>query len=415
MDVSLVSSLMLDVDSSAPSLSVSSIFVAGQYFVQTQQPLNTILSFLTHLSQQTQAGVVTEAQRTLVELSLMEGNFPEATRRYELFKGSKFKEEIDINGQRMMRNSFTGEIASRETARAMEMADARLIEELRREEEMMRRQKDEEQLRSEEYARKLQEEFEAEDRQRQQAQNVQLDCQICYDTIKVDDYLPIDGCGHMFHPACIVEHLETEINERRFPLLCPYGNCKKEISDMDLQDRLSKEMYAKYQEFCFKTYVERNNEEMSCCPTPDCKYVFIWTQEDPHFQCPVCNKHYCLKCRCEWHKDLTCEENKKLTNPDALDEMFETMLKKTNFKQCPKCKFWVEREYGCDFIKCRCGFAFCYKCGNGFKECTCGYGYCAKCGHDQGHCVCAYQDRQAAMQAARQVAKQNRARGRRKR
>jgi hypothetical protein len=413
MDLSLVGALMLDTEQAAPSLSASSIFVAGLYFSQTQQPLATILGFLTHLTQQTQAGALTEVQRTLVELSLMDGDFKEATRRYELFKGSKFSEEVEVNGQRLMRNSFTGEIASIETAKAMEAADARLIEELRRNEEMQRIEAEEDRIRSEEYARKLQEEFETEDKQRLQAQNVQLDCQICYDTIGVGDYLPLDGCGHMFHPTCIVEHLENEINQRRFPLLCPFGNCKKEIRDMDLQDRLSPEMYAKYQEFCF-------NAELSCCPTPDCKYVFIWTQEDPHFQCPSCNKHYCLKCRCDWHKDLTCEENKKLTNPDELDKMFETMMKKTNFKQCPMCKFWVERETGCDFIKCRCGFAFCYKCGNGFKDCTCGYGYCAKCGHDQGHCVCAYQDRVAAQQervAARQEAaqaKKNRGRGRRK-
>jgi len=408
---------MLEIDKAASALSASSIWVAGQYFARTQQPVATVLGFLTHLTQQTQAGVVTEVQRTLVEFSLMEGDIKEATRRYELFKGSKFREEVEVNGQRMMRNSFTGEIASHETAKAMEAADARLIEELRREEETQRRESEMDRIRSEEYARKLQDEFEEEEKQMRRAQNVQLDCQICYDTIKEGDYLPLDGCGHMFHPACIKEYLETEINERRFPLVCPFGNCKNEIRDMDLQDRLSPEMYAKHQEFCFKTYVERNNAELSCCPTPDCKYVFIWTQEDPHFQCPSCNKHYCLKCRCDWHKDVTCEENRKLTNPDELDKMFETMLKKTNFKQCPQCKFWVEREHGCDFIKCRCGFAFCYKCGNGFKDCTCGYGYCPKCGHDQGHCTCAYQDRIAAQKEVREAAaaaKKARGRGRRK-
>ena len=33
------------------------------------------------------------------------------------------------------------------------------------------------------------------------------------------------------------------------------------------------------------------------------------------------------------------------------------------FKQCPHCNFWVERTAGCDHMTCRCGKAFCYKCG----------------------------------------------------
>ena len=49
---------------------------------------------------------------------------------------------------------------------------------------------------------------------------------------------------------------------------------------------------------------------MSYCPTPDCKYVFIY---DPaldfkEFSCPVCSKRYCLDCRVEYHYNETCEE-----------------------------------------------------------------------------------------------------------
>ena len=350
------------------------------------------------------------AQIELVQYSFLQGDLPQAKARLDRFisgddvpsslrksQGS-FQEPVEVNGSVFLRNASTGEITSRSSAVAIEQSQRKNLlqemQEIEAEQARLRREREEERLQSEAAARALQAQF---DQERKPQAPVQLDCQICYDRIKEEDYLPLEACGHMFHPACISEYLEEEITQRRFPLLCPFGTCKTEVRELDLQERLSAEMYEKYEEFCFKSYVERNNQEMSCCPTPDCPYVFIWTQEDPHFECLACKRHYCLRCKGDWHQNLTCAQNLKLKNPDEMDKLFEKMMKKTNFKQCPKCQFWVERAYGCDFIKCRCGFAFCYKCGNGFKDCTCGYGYCEKCGHDRVHCNCAFLAQQARM------------------
>ena len=35
---------------------------------------------------------------------------------------------------------------------------------------------------------------------------------------------------------------------------------------------------------------------------------------------------------------------------------------------CPKCNFWVSKTDGCDYMACRCGNSFCYKCGEQTKE-----------------------------------------------
>jgi len=46
-------------------------------------------------------------------------------------------------------------------------------------------------------------------------------------------------------------------------------------------------------------------------------------------------------------------------------------------RQCPKCKFWVEKTDGCDAMHCRCNLVFCYQCGGclqakpGLKKCEC--------------------------------------------
>ena len=57
--------------------------------------------------------------------------------------------------------------------------------------------------------------------------------------------------------------------------------------------------------------------------------------------------------------------------------MFADMAKQQQLKQCPKCKFWVEKADGCDAMHCRCNLVFCYKCGGclrakeGVKKCEC--------------------------------------------
>ena len=50
--------------------------------------------------------------------------------------------------------------------------------------------------------------------------------------------------------------------------------------------------------------------------------------------------------------------------------IFYDFVKGRKFKQCPKCKFWVEKisRYD-DNLKCRCKFGFCYRCGQ--SPCKC--------------------------------------------
>lgn len=53
------------------------------------------------------------------------------------------------------------------------------------------------------------------------------------------------------------------------------------------------------------------------------------------------------------------------------EELFEQFVKGKNFKQCPKCRRWVEKTQGCDHMTCRCGGEFCYKCGGPYRNCYC--------------------------------------------
>lgn len=59
----------------------------------------------------------------------------------------------------------------------------------------------------------------------------------------------------MFHPDCVLEYLETQIKDSVFPLMCPGDKCGLEIHMLDLQERLSPETMAKFEEFSLNSFV----------------------------------------------------------------------------------------------------------------------------------------------------------------
>ena len=60
---------------------------------------------------------------------------------------------------------------------------------------------------------------------------------------------------------------------------------------------------------------------------------------------------------------MTCKEYQVSNNYSEDDLKFENFVKGANFKQCPKCSYWVERALGCSTMTCKCGTEFCYDCG----------------------------------------------------
>lgn len=96
-----------------------------------------------------------------------------------------------------------------------------------------------------------------------------------------------------------------------------------------------------------------------------CGYYFFFAKDDsPDFQCPKCNKRWCLHCRVDYHVSTTCTEYQKWSIANGMaDDKFEAFVTGRNFKACPRCQAWVEKTMGCDHITCRCGYEFCYRCG----------------------------------------------------
>ncbi|KAL5786516.1 hypothetical protein ACOSQ2_008908 [Xanthoceras sorbifolium] len=129
----------------------------------------------------------------------------------------------------------------------------------------------------------------------------------------------------------------------------------------------------------------------------DCmaKYLTLKVQDNiTSIRCPVSNcrgsldPEYCRKIlpqhvfdRVPWHSEIECKEFQKLkqNERESEDIMLMKLAKNKNWQRCPNCKYFVEKKSGCMYMKCRCGTAFCYDCGNVAGYMNHLYHYCAKC------------------------------------
>ncbi|KAH3758651.1 IBR domain protein [Pelomyxa schiedti] len=194
-------------------------------------------------------------------------------------------------------------------------------------------------------------------------------CPLCLDDVDVDEMHTL-SCGHSYCRQCLARYFQELINSKQLPISCPDPSCKREILEKDIELLIPRELVEKMQNFLLDCTFERNRD-YSCCPSPDCGYVFIYEEGDPiDFTCPKCHKRYCLRCRVEMHAGQTCESYQQWAKMNSKDT-FNNFVKGAKYKQCPQCRCWIELAKGCNHMTCKCGHEFCYSCGKSFP-CGCG-------------------------------------------
>lgn len=203
------------------------------------------------------------------------------------------------------------------------------------------------------------------------------ECQICLTSLfdESTDSPPrelsiLDRCGHLFHKECLIPYLTETITNWKFPIKCAHRRCMKEILSTNLKEIVSKELFAKFEEFSLKFYLSQINDRVARCFTANCPYVVEMAHagQITVIKCPLCQGSYCLQCEKLAHDGLTCEEKKALQQEDPLVIEF---VKGKQLRRCTACKFWIEKTEGCNHMTCRCNNEFCYICGTEWKLCNC--------------------------------------------
>ena len=225
------------------------------------------------------------------------------------------------------------------------------------------------------------------------------DCPICYCEYTNKDGVLLSDCGHKFCQDCFAQYVQTKAKDREVlptQLVCPHhddkdGKCGQALAQQDIMACLkTDEDRDRYLRLSLSRTVDQQ-DNMGCCPTAGCSFLFEWDSENRKLDCPLCHQTYCLVCQTgPWHAGVRCEQfqqqQKQEGNATASggsdgDTEFQNFAAQRKLKQCPKCKFWVEKSSGCNAMHCRCNLVFCYQCGgclkgtaqkNGFEECKCG-------------------------------------------
>ncbi|XP_078156654.1 E3 ubiquitin-protein ligase RSL1-like [Carex rostrata] len=195
----------------------------------------------------------------------------------------------------------------------------------------------------------------------------QLFCKICMENVPVDEvYQTSNACSHVFCRSCLSRYLGTKIRENISLVKCPDENCKVVLEPGMCQELLPREVFERWGNALCESMLL--GAQKLYCPFKDCSALIIDDGEETvtRSECPSCRRLFCAACKVAWHSGLSCQEFGKLGKNESGKEdlLMMQVAKEKKWRRCPHCKYFVEKREGCLHITCRCGFEFCYGCGN---------------------------------------------------
>jgi len=191
------------------------------------------------------------------------------------------------------------------------------------------------------------------------------ECGVCGDTIESKDIPKIKlPCKHYFCIDCWKEYLKEKINNANvYKLTCMQNKCNHILEEKFIKTILDKDeaLQEKYDKFLKRKKLMDSNKKIKFCPFPDCD-GYAEKKFKKYVKCN--NGHeFCFECGAAPHGLKPCSK--------IIDKGFEEWKSHTLVKRCPNCKFWTEKNEGCNHMTCsQCRFQWCWVCE---KECIAGH------------------------------------------
>ncbi len=191
------------------------------------------------------------------------------------------------------------------------------------------------------------------------------ECGVCMETIESKDIPKIKlPCKHYFCVDCWKEYLKEKINNANvYKLTCMQSKCNFILEEKFIKAILDQDvdLQQKYDKFLNRKKLMDSNKKIKFCPFPDCD-GYAEKKFKKYVKCN--NGHeFCFECGAAPHGLKACSK--------IIDEGFEEWKSHTLVKRCPNCKFWTEKNEGCNHMTCsQCRFQWCWVCE---KECVAGH------------------------------------------
>ena len=164
-------------------------------------------------------------------------------------------------------------------------------------------------------------------------------------------------CRHFFCDDCYYEFIKEKINSNFIEgIKCPDKFCEIKLYDDFIENKLYKDipLLEKYMKLKEKRQLMLD-PNIQLCPFPDCDSYAKKESNSNYVSCIKYHHKFCFNCLKDWHGDKKCE--------NKLDKSFENWRDSDNVKRCPKCKYFIEKNEGCNHITCvNCRYQFCWLC-----------------------------------------------------
>ncbi len=188
-------------------------------------------------------------------------------------------------------------------------------------------------------------------------------CDVCLQTHLVKNHKAL-LCEHNYCHDCWKTHLLQNIsNGQATSIECMSTGCNTLVQEDFIGDIFSGTIVMeRYEKHAFRDCVN-SNPYLRACIGPDCS-VIIQAKEvkAKRVICSKCRSSYCFKCGSDYHAPTDCKTIKLWLTKCADDSETANYIS-SHTKDCPKCGTCIEKNGGCNHMKCySCKYEFCWMC-----------------------------------------------------
>ncbi|KAM9762231.1 E3 ubiquitin-protein ligase RNF14-like isoform 2-T2 [Menidia menidia] len=230
-----------------------------------------------------------------------------------------------------------------------------------------------------------------------------FECGVCLMGWLGSDCVQLYGCGHIFCRACLREFCHVQITEGNVKgVTCPQADCTATPTPSQVKNLVGEKLFSRYDRLLLQSTLD-SMSDVTYCPRTSCGSVVIGDQSSRAALCSVCSFAFCVNCKKTYHGTNKCDEEMDLTNEQisqgalqvplsdegikallddyntgskqrrrllesrygrktlksSLDSVLSNKWKAINTKACPDCFCPIEKDGGCNHMRCtHCNHSF---------------------------------------------------------
>ena len=190
-------------------------------------------------------------------------------------------------------------------------------------------------------------------------------CDVCLQSYFVNNHKAL-ACEHYYCRDCWQHYLHYNIisNAQATNIQWMSTDCNILVPEDFVEFFFSNSTIVKerYDKLCFRDCIE-SNPYLRACVGHNCSIIIKAKEyKAKRVVCKECNSSYCFKCGCEYHAPTDCQTIKLWLTKCADDSETANYIS-AHTKDCPECKMTIEKNGGCNHIKCySCKQEFCWMC-----------------------------------------------------